>query len=159
MEAFARQVTNKSKFDNSRHVTKSTQHLFLLCSTFGSLWPLVRSWIDISSVDSQNLSDHFLQFTYICSMRPSSAALIFGTHLVIMCLDFVELKKLYFSEIQRCPYLNCWTRSNSIHIGGLSQQIIILLQTIIGGGWTLLLIWILINYSYCYFDLTFCILL
>jgi hypothetical protein len=43
---------------------ESVHHLFISCSTFGSLWPLVRSWIDFSAVNSQNLSDHFLQFTY-----------------------------------------------------------------------------------------------
>jgi hypothetical protein len=43
---------------------ESAQHLFIDCSTFGSLWSLVRSWIDFSSVDPQNISDHFLQFTH-----------------------------------------------------------------------------------------------
>ncbi|MCI25636.1 hypothetical protein A2U01_0046827, partial [Trifolium medium] len=31
---------------------------------FGSLWSSVRSWIGLSSVDPQNLADHFLQFTF-----------------------------------------------------------------------------------------------
>ncbi|MCH96120.1 tether containing UBX domain for GLUT4, partial [Trifolium medium] len=44
---------------------ESVQHLFLSCSTFGSLWSLVRSWIGFSSVDSHTLSDHFVQFTYL----------------------------------------------------------------------------------------------
>ncbi|GAU43454.1 hypothetical protein TSUD_140910 [Trifolium subterraneum] len=35
---------------------ESAQHLFLSCSTFGSLWSLVRSWIGSSSVDSHTLS-------------------------------------------------------------------------------------------------------
>jgi hypothetical protein len=43
---------------------ESAQHLFLSCSTFGSLWALVRSWIGFSSVDAHTLSDHFVQFTY-----------------------------------------------------------------------------------------------
>jgi hypothetical protein len=43
---------------------ESTQHLFLSCSFFGSLWSLVRSWIGFSSMDSQTLFDHFLQFTF-----------------------------------------------------------------------------------------------
>jgi hypothetical protein len=43
---------------------ESAHHLFLSCSTFGSLWSLVRSWIGFSVVDSHNLSDHFLRFTY-----------------------------------------------------------------------------------------------
>jgi hypothetical protein len=43
---------------------ESARHLFLSCSFFGSLWSLVRSWIDFSSLNSQSLSDHFLQFTF-----------------------------------------------------------------------------------------------
>jgi hypothetical protein len=43
---------------------ESAPHLFLLCRTFGSLWPLVRSWIGFSAVDAHTLSDHFVQFTY-----------------------------------------------------------------------------------------------
>jgi hypothetical protein len=45
---------------------KSGQHLFISCSTltFGSFWALVRSQIDFSVVNSHNLSDHFVQFTY-----------------------------------------------------------------------------------------------
>ncbi|MCH84425.1 hypothetical protein A2U01_0005257 [Trifolium medium] len=42
---------------------ESAQHLFLSCSTFGSLWSLVCSWIGSSSVTAQTLSDHFVQFT------------------------------------------------------------------------------------------------
>ncbi|KAK2449895.1 hypothetical protein QL285_009049 [Trifolium repens] len=43
---------------------ESTQHLFLSCSSFGSLWALVRSCFDFSAVDTHDLSDHFLQFTF-----------------------------------------------------------------------------------------------
>ncbi|WJX74571.1 hypothetical protein P8452_58208 [Trifolium repens] len=43
---------------------ETAQHLFLSCSTFGSLWALVRSWIGFSAVDAYSLTYHFLQFTY-----------------------------------------------------------------------------------------------
>ncbi|GAU31199.1 hypothetical protein TSUD_210560 [Trifolium subterraneum] len=45
-------------------VAESAQHLFILCSTFGSLWTLVSSWIDISAVDPISIRDHFVQFTH-----------------------------------------------------------------------------------------------
>ncbi|GAU51437.1 hypothetical protein TSUD_413370 [Trifolium subterraneum] len=41
---------------------ESTHHLFISCSTFGSLWALVCSWIDMTSVESTSLWDHFVQF-------------------------------------------------------------------------------------------------
>ncbi|MCI26684.1 heat-shock protein, partial [Trifolium medium] len=42
---------------------ESTHHLFIFCSTFGSIWDLVRSWIDISSTGFTSIRDHFVQFT------------------------------------------------------------------------------------------------
>ncbi|GAU48878.1 hypothetical protein TSUD_406570, partial [Trifolium subterraneum] len=42
---------------------KTAQHLFLSCSTFGSLLASVSSWIGSSLVKLQTLSDHFVQFT------------------------------------------------------------------------------------------------
>ncbi|KAK2387235.1 hypothetical protein QL285_061035 [Trifolium repens] len=50
---------------------ETAQHLFLSCSTFGSLWALVRSWIGFSAADADSLTDHFLQFTYSAGgLRP-----------------------------------------------------------------------------------------
>jgi hypothetical protein len=43
---------------------ESVQHLFLSCSTFGSLWARVRSWIGFSTADAHILPAHFVQFTY-----------------------------------------------------------------------------------------------
>jgi hypothetical protein len=43
---------------------ETTQHLFISCDTFGSLWPLVRSWIGFSGVDAYSPTDHFTHFTY-----------------------------------------------------------------------------------------------
>ncbi|CAJ2634878.1 unnamed protein product [Trifolium pratense] len=42
---------------------ESAQHLFLYCSSLGSLWSLVSSWIGSSSVTAQTLPEHFVQFT------------------------------------------------------------------------------------------------
>ncbi|GAU31743.1 hypothetical protein TSUD_146300 [Trifolium subterraneum] len=39
---------------------ESAHHLFVSCSSFGSIWALVRSWIDITSVDPTSLHDHFI---------------------------------------------------------------------------------------------------
>jgi hypothetical protein len=43
---------------------ESAQHLFLSCTFFGSLWDLLRTWIDFSTVDPQDLLNHFHQFTH-----------------------------------------------------------------------------------------------
>jgi hypothetical protein len=61
---------------------ESTHHLFISCGTFGSLWALVRSWIDISVVEYTFLHDHFVQFTSSaggCRARRSFFQLIWLT--------------------------------------------------------------------------------
>jgi hypothetical protein len=87
---------------------ESAQHLFLSCGTFGSLWPMVRSWIGFSSVDAHTLLDHFVQFTYLAGglcARRSFLQLIWlacglcGVREIIVC-----------SEAQQIPYNNFWTR-------------------------------------------------
>jgi len=45
-------------------IIESAQHLFLSCSNFASLWPLVRDWIGFMGMDSNVLSDHFVQFVH-----------------------------------------------------------------------------------------------
>jgi len=42
---------------------ETAEHLFLTCPTFSSLWQHVREWIGFVGVDSNNISDHLLQFT------------------------------------------------------------------------------------------------
>ncbi|CAJ2630732.1 unnamed protein product [Trifolium pratense] len=41
---------------------ESAHHLFISCSTVGSLWDLVRSWIGIPLAGFTTLRDHFVQF-------------------------------------------------------------------------------------------------
>jgi len=42
---------------------EDARHLFLLCPCFGSLWPLVRSWIGFDGVHHDDIAAHFIQFT------------------------------------------------------------------------------------------------
>ncbi|PNX63509.1 hypothetical protein L195_g061663, partial [Trifolium pratense] len=51
----------------------------------GSLWELVREWVDISPVDSTTLHDHFAQFTASCRCI-SSAAVLSAASLTRLCL-------------------------------------------------------------------------
>jgi len=44
---------------------ETEQDLFLLCNTFGSLWHMVRDWIGCYGVDTDNISNHFLQFIHL----------------------------------------------------------------------------------------------
>jgi len=39
-------------------------HLFLSCPSFGALWLLLRAWLGVKGVESQVISDHFLQFIH-----------------------------------------------------------------------------------------------
>jgi len=43
---------------------ESASHLFLHCHVFGSLWQHIRSWIGVTGVDTNNISEHFNQFIH-----------------------------------------------------------------------------------------------
>jgi len=43
---------------------KTTHHLFLSCSLYGSLWHGVRSWNGILGAVPHSISDHLSQFIY-----------------------------------------------------------------------------------------------
>lgn len=41
------------------------QHLFISCSIFSELWPLVCRWIGVYGVDPLDPHQHFIQFIYL----------------------------------------------------------------------------------------------
>ena len=43
---------------------EDVNHMFLSCPTFDALWLLVRACLGVERVDSQHISDHFLQFIH-----------------------------------------------------------------------------------------------
>jgi hypothetical protein len=43
---------------------ETSQHLFISCDFYGTLWFQVRSWLGVSGPDPFIVSDHFLQFTH-----------------------------------------------------------------------------------------------
>jgi heme/copper-type cytochrome/quinol oxidase subunit 3 len=72
-------------------ILESTQHLLLSCSTFTSLWPLVRDWIGVFGADS-NESLFFSLFGFFVSG-------FYGLNVTIGCLIILLLL-----------YLGCWTK-------------------------------------------------
>jgi len=44
---------------------ETAQHLFVSCPIFSELWRHVREWIGVCGADPIDVSDHFLQFTYL----------------------------------------------------------------------------------------------
>ena len=46
-------------------LSETTQHLFLSCVTFGSIWQLARDWIGFYGVESDNISNHLQQFAHM----------------------------------------------------------------------------------------------
>ena len=44
---------------------ETTDHLLLSCTSFAPLWEQVRRWIGFVGADSNNISDHLTQFTFM----------------------------------------------------------------------------------------------
>ncbi|GAU32086.1 hypothetical protein TSUD_53540 [Trifolium subterraneum] len=87
---------------------ESAQHLFLSCSTFGSLWSFVGSWIESSLVESHTLSDHFVRLL-IQQVVPGRVALLCNSLLAFGLCGTSET--LDYSEAQQTLHSKCWTRS------------------------------------------------
>lgn len=63
---------------------ETAQHLFLSCSIFRELWPLVRAWIGVFGDDPFDIHDHFHQFIYL-----SGGSAIYATFVALMCMGYV----------------------------------------------------------------------
>ena len=44
---------------------ETAQHLFVSCPIFSALWHQVRAWTGVSGADPFDVSDHFIQFTFL----------------------------------------------------------------------------------------------
>lgn len=89
---------------------ETESHLFLHCTLFCSLWQPVRSWIDISGVDPQNIHDHFTQFIHY---RGHSRT----------CRSFLQLVWLF------CIWL-VWTGRNNKLFNNIQTPILQILEKV-----------------------------
>ncbi|GAU37371.1 hypothetical protein TSUD_277450 [Trifolium subterraneum] len=87
---------------------ETARRLFNSCSTFGSLWSLVSSWIGSPFVTAQTLPDHFVQFT---SSAGGSRARRSFMQLIWLACVWSERK------VQQILYFICWIRSRHFLIG------------------------------------------
>jgi hypothetical protein len=97
---------------------ESTQHIFLSCGTFGSLWPLVQAWIGFSTADAHSLSEYFIQFTHSADglrARRSFLQLVWLACVWVVCN---ERNLRVFQNFQRIPCISSWTKSRCSLIGG-----------------------------------------
>jgi hypothetical protein len=68
---------------------ESAQHLFLSCSFFALLWPMVRDWIGFVGVDTNVLSEHFVQFVHSTGGSKATKS-FFPAYLATLCLGFMD---------------------------------------------------------------------
>jgi hypothetical protein len=115
---------------------ESTQHLFMPCSIFGfGRWfdrgLVCRRWIlKICQIIFYN--SLFLQVVF---GRSAPFYSLFGSY-VFGSFGTKEING--YSEIQNCPLLKCWRRSNFTPTGSWRQQTLLLFLIIIDGGARLL---------------------
>ncbi|GAU25917.1 hypothetical protein TSUD_16550 [Trifolium subterraneum] len=96
---------------------ETAQHLFLSCSTFGSLWSLLSSWIGSSLVTAQTLPDHFVQFTISAGVIRARRSFMQLIWLVCVWVGG-QNETTDCSEVQQTLHFICWTRSKKFLIGG-----------------------------------------
>jgi len=85
---------------------ESTQHLFLLCNTFGSLWQLVRDWIGCSGAETNNISAYLLQFTLLTGVGKARSS--FMQLIWLLCVRVVwneQNNRLFNNVVAPIPRL------------------------------------------------------
>jgi hypothetical protein len=55
---------------------ETTDHLFLSCTSFAPLWEEVRRWIGFVGADSNNISDHLMQFIFMTGVSKAKRSFL-----------------------------------------------------------------------------------
>jgi len=69
---------------NLNKILESTDYLFITCRHFNQLWTLIRSWLDISLVDTAGTHDHYYQFGQLGGFPRQAHPFLktFGSHVL-----------------------------------------------------------------------------
>jgi len=57
-------------------LVKTSSHLFLHCTLFGSVWNHIYRWVGVSAIMPANVADHFNQFTHIGGAAKSRQSIL-----------------------------------------------------------------------------------
>jgi len=79
-------------------IVEDACHLFLGCSCFGSIWPLLWSWIGFDGVDHNIISDHFTQFTYCTDVLKSCRSFLQLVWLLTVWVLWTERNNRLFNQ-------------------------------------------------------------
>ena len=79
---------------------EDARHLFLECSCFGPLWPLVRSWIGFDGVDHCDITHHCVQFEYYTGGLKSRRSFLQLIWLLTMWVIWNERNNRLFKQKQ-----------------------------------------------------------
>jgi len=119
---------------------EDVQHLFISCSTFGTLWQLVRSWIGFDGVDSQVITNHFERFIYYTNGLKSHRS--FLQLILLLCVWIVwnernsklfkQKKNIMFQLLEKVKLYSLWL---------LKGKKSVLLLGLICGGRARLRVW------------------
>jgi len=79
-------------------IVEDARHLFLGCVCFGSIWPLLRSWIGFDGVDHNIISYHFTQFTYCTGVLKSRRSFLQLVWLLAVWVLWTERNNRLFHQ-------------------------------------------------------------
>jgi len=80
-------------------LVETTDHLFLSCSSFAPLWEQVRLWIGFVGVDSNNISDHLLQFTFMIGVGKAKSSFLQLVWLLCTWVLWIERNNRLFNNV------------------------------------------------------------
>jgi len=112
---------------------ESAQHLFLSCSTFATLWPMVRDWIGFLGVDTNVMTDHFVQFVHSTGGNKVVQSFLQLIWLLCVWVLWTERNNRVFNNsISHLPRL--LDNVKYLSLGWLKLEKLPLCLVLIGGG-------------------------
>ena len=78
---------------------ETAEHLFLSCSVFAPLWQQVRDWIGFNAMDSNNITDHLVQFTYMTGVGKTKRSFLQLILLLCTWVVLIEHNSRLFNNI------------------------------------------------------------
>lgn len=83
---------------------ETADHIFLGYDIFGSIWYLVRQWLNISSVSSGVIGDHFAQFIYLAGTPQFLHSFLKVIWLACVWVIWKEMNNRVFKTAASDPY-------------------------------------------------------
>jgi hypothetical protein len=101
---------------------ETSQHLFITCDFYNSLWHKVQSWLGVSGPDPLDVSDHFYQFTHSTGGLRARRSFLQLVWLLCAWIIWNDCNHILFNNWLLCAWI-IWNDCNHILFNNIENFI------------------------------------